>query len=206
MEQLNIVKHSFRYFGLDSCINLKIHKLSNKDTAWWDRLFGQIYLRRQEATKRLKLNLPGSRADRPIVEGVPTKGPLVETFCGFSSYEDGKMIVRLNRHLPPPIPNSKHSYLADNGLMLQEVYQASKSDDAVILHYPNAGMTNWRRRWGRLGRLKLPRLLEMDGQFLRIVKKIINIKKGNSTSIHHNDHNDLAVISVVTCIVRICSN
>ncbi|CAL1130651.1 unnamed protein product [Cladocopium goreaui] len=123
----------------------------NQDTAWWDRLFGQIYLRRQEATKRLKLNLPGSRADRPIVEGVPTKGPLVETFCGFSSYEDGKMIVRLNRHLPPPIPNSKHSYLADNGLMLQEVYQANKSDDAVILHYPNAGMTNWRRRYETSG-------------------------------------------------------
>lgn len=120
------------------------------------------------------------------MEGVPTKGPLVETFCGFSSYEDGKMIVRLNRHLPPPIPNSKHSYLADNGLMLQEVYQANKSDDAVILHYPNAGMTNWRRRWGRLGKLlKIPGLLKMDGQFLSSVKKKKHIKQGNSINILH---------------------
>ena len=80
------------------------------------------------------------------------------------------MIVRLNRHLPPPIPNSKHSYLADNGLMLQEVYQANKSDDAVILHYPNAGMTNWRTRWGRLGKLKFPGISKVDGQFFSSVK------------------------------------
>ena len=120
------------------------------------------------------------------MEGVPTKGPLVETFCGFSSYEDGKMIVRLNRHLPPPIPNSKHSYLADNGLMLQEVYQANKSDDVVILHYPNAGMTNWRRRWGRLGKLlKIPGLLKIDGQFVSSVKKKKHIKQGNSINILH---------------------
>lgn len=119
---------------------------SSEDTAWWDRVFGKIYLRRQEAAKRLELKLPGTRADRPCLDGLPTGNGLLEAFCGFSSYEDGKMVVRLNRHSPPPIPNSKHSYLSDNGSLLQEIYQASKSDDAVVLHYANAGMANWRKK------------------------------------------------------------
>ena len=56
-----------------------------KDTAWWDHIFGQIYLRRQEATKRLKLtDLPGAKAERPKVEAPSQmKGPMLETwhFC-----------------------------------------------------------------------------------------------------------------------------
>ncbi len=56
-------------------------------------------------------------------------GPFAEeTFCGFSSYEEGKLIVRLNRHSVPPLLVSKHSYLADTGAMLQEIYQANKSN------------------------------------------------------------------------------
>ena len=78
--------------------------------------------------------------------------------------------------------------------MLQEVYQANKSDDAVILHYPNAGMTNWRRRWRRLGKLlKIPGLLKMDGQFLSSVKKKKNILNKEIQSIYYTHlHNDIA--------------
>ncbi|CAJ1348075.1 unnamed protein product, partial [Effrenium voratum] len=131
-------------------------EVRSKDTGWWDRIFGKVYLCRQEATKRLKLKLPGTPPDpclRRCGSGFPLSwasvakkcaSGVVETFCGFTSYEAGKMVVRLNRHMPPPVPASKHYYLADSGAMLQEIYQAKKADDAVILHYPNAGISNWR--------------------------------------------------------------
>ena len=56
-----------------------------KDTAWWDHIFGQIYLRRQDATKRLKLtDLPGAKAERPKVEAPSQmKGPMLETWQFF---------------------------------------------------------------------------------------------------------------------------
>ena len=59
---------------------------SMEDTSWWDHIFGQIYLRRQDATKRLKLtDLPGAKAERPKVEETSQmKGPVMET-----------------RHIPP---------------------------------------------------------------------------------------------------------
>lgn len=44
-----------------------------------------------------------------------------------------------------------HSFLADNGDMLKEIYQANKNDDAVILHYPNANFSHWKSKYEKLG-------------------------------------------------------
>eukprot|EP00931_Biecheleriopsis_adriatica_P100872 TRINITY_DN76114_c0_g1_i1.p1 TRINITY_DN76114_c0_g1~~TRINITY_DN76114_c0_g1_i1.p1 ORF type:complete len:891 (-),score=194.75 TRINITY_DN76114_c0_g1_i1:176-2815(-) len=119
------------------------------DTGWWDKIFGKIYLRRQAAMKKLRLKLPGAAAVGPRLDDAerpPGTGDIVEAFCSFGSYTSGKMVVRLERSLRPPLPASKHYYLADGGGMLKEVFQANKADDAVILHYPNVSMSSWRAK------------------------------------------------------------
>lgn len=189
-----------------------------KDNAWWDRIFGKVYLRRQEAAKRLKLNLPGSRPDRPCLDDLPSNAGMLEAFCGFSSYEGGKMIVRLNRHLPPPIPSNKHCWLADNGSMLQEIYQANKSDDAVILHYPNAGMQNWRQKYetksgvSGMSGTGVPGVESLTWPSSRLPLASSTVLSGGSrrdqdlfyrTFILQNEHNELAYLAEHGLVTRV---
>ncbi|CAK9111849.1 Glycosyltransferase-like KOBITO 1 (Protein ABA INSENSITIVE 8) (Protein ELONGATION DEFECTIVE 1) [Durusdinium trenchii] len=188
------------------------------DNAWWDRIFGKVYLRRQEAAKRLKLNLPGSRPDRPCLDDLPSNAGMLEAFCGFSSYEGGKMIVRLNRHLPPPIPSNKHCWLADNGSMLQEIYQANKSDDAVILHYPNAGMQNWRQKYetksgvSGMSGTGVPGVESLTWPSSRLPLASSTVLSGGSrrdqdlfyrTFILQNEHNELAYLAEHGLVTRV---
>lgn len=122
------------------------------DIDWWDKIFGRIYLRRQAATQKLKLKLPGPQGDRPSLDGLAKpSGDVVETFVSFASYQSGKMVVRLDKHTRPPIMVSRHYYLADNGDLIKEIYQANKADDAVILHYPNVGISSWQNRYNSPG-------------------------------------------------------
>ena len=181
------------------------------ETAWRDQIMGKVYLRRQAAMKRLNLKLPGP-GTKPCLEGLgpdAQSGEVVETFCGFASYELGKMIVRLDRHLPPPLPASKHYYLADNGGLLQEIYQANKGDDAVLLHYPNAGMSNWRSRYEAQGAAPVADI--QDPPSRTAVASRVVIRHGSRrdqdqfyrTFILQNENNELAYLAEYGLVTRV---
>lgn len=181
------------------------------DTGWRDQIMGKIYLRRQAAMKRLNLKLPGPPGAKPCLEGLAAagQGDIIETFCGFNSYERGRMIVRLDRLLPPPLPASKHYYLADNGGFLQEIYQANKGDDAVILHYPNAGMSNWRSRYEAQG--ELPVADDCDPPSRTALASRAVVRHGSRrdqdqfyrTFILQNESNELAYLAEYGLVTRV---
>ncbi|CAE8600224.1 unnamed protein product [Polarella glacialis] len=195
------------------------------DTGWWHRLMGQIFLRRQAPMQRLRAALPAlgpllRRAlgasvlgpESPSLDGLEIPagtGDLVETFFSFSSHDCGKMVVRLDRHLRPPFPCSLHSYMADNGDLLKQIYQASKADDAVILHYPNASMSSWRRKYEALGDLGLR---EPDPATKRIhAASSLLVRKGArrdqdlfyKTFIMQNEYNEVAYLAEHGLVTRV---
>lgn len=91
---------------------------------WWDTLAAKIHLKRQGTARKIKLDLPTVPAGvMPSLDGMPlppgTTKP-VETFLGFAAYRCGKCVVRMDPHSKPPLPWSKHAFVADNGDMLRE--------------------------------------------------------------------------------------
>eukprot|EP00933_Yihiella_yeosuensis_P042252 TRINITY_DN3679_c1_g1_i1.p1 TRINITY_DN3679_c1_g1~~TRINITY_DN3679_c1_g1_i1.p1 ORF type:complete len:891 (+),score=177.93 TRINITY_DN3679_c1_g1_i1:58-2730(+) len=130
---------------------------ANPNIGWWHKIFGHIFVKRQALTQKMKLDLPGPQGPAPCLDEVKVPssvGSTVETFFSFTSYDCGRMVIRLERHLRPPLPCSLYSYLADNGDQLKECNQASKADDAVILHYANASFDAWKSNFGEPGDLK----------------------------------------------------
>lgn len=126
----------------------------NNDVQWFRDIMAKVHVARQQPARSMRLDLPP-----PPQGSVPSIDPqdyprgikeLRETFNHFSSYKCGRCAVRLEKRLPPPIPHGVHGFLADNGDMLKEIYQAKESNDAVVLHYPNATYSLWKAKYERL--------------------------------------------------------
>jgi len=127
----------------------------NPETEWFRKLMAKIHIRRQAPAWKLDLKLPPVGAGAmPSLDGVdvpPDTKQFVETFFSFFGYNCGKSVVRLDKHFKAPLPYGVNSFLADNGNMLKEYHQACRPGDAVLLHYPNASFSHWKRKYETLG-------------------------------------------------------
>lgn len=159
------------------------------DTDWWREIHSKIFERRQVTASRLDLE------------------PVPEAAGCFTSYSCGKMVVRLERHLRAPVPCSSYSYIADNGDLL-ECQQASSGDDAVILHYPNAGSSYWRQKHEMQGEIPkecregLPRA-KLDSSHMVLHRPRRDQDIFFKTFIMQNDHNELAYMAEHGLVVRV---
>eukprot|EP00929_Paragymnodinium_shiwhaense_P064725 TRINITY_DN32462_c0_g1_i1.p1 TRINITY_DN32462_c0_g1~~TRINITY_DN32462_c0_g1_i1.p1 ORF type:complete len:874 (-),score=186.47 TRINITY_DN32462_c0_g1_i1:37-2658(-) len=130
----------------------------NPDTAWFrDDVQGPLAHRRHAAARAMQLEELG----------------LEETAGRSAAYDEGRCIVRLDQHFPPPLPLGTRGFLADSGELLEGHYQANASDDAVILHYPNASLASWRNKYETLGALKKPVLDKCEPGDLHVASSFV---------------------------------
>lgn len=128
--------------------------------AWWNDIMAEIHVKRQPAARKLRLDLPAMPPPNlPNLEKVTLppglqQHDIQETFFSFTSYNEGRAIVRMDACLQPPLPFGLHNFLTDSGDMLKQIYQANKADDPIALHYPNTSFSRWRKKYEMLGEVR----------------------------------------------------
>uniref|UniRef100_A0A7S4PWH1 Glycosyltransferase family 92 protein n=2 Tax=Alexandrium monilatum TaxID=311494 RepID=A0A7S4PWH1_9DINO len=175
---------------------------TDPETTWREDLLAKIRAKRQACAQRLGLELhggPKAAEDRPA-----------ESFAGFVAQEDGRSIVRLDRHFDPPLPWGSYGFLAGNGDMLREVHQANRRHDPVVLHYPNAGFSNWKQKYQALGQIPhavagqrgVPRMHLASSQVV-LQKDRKDQEQFYRTFIMQNESSELAVLAEHGLLVRV---
>jgi len=164
---------------------------STPETTWREGLLAQLRQRRQPTLSRLKLELS-------------------EALAGFGGHENGRCVARLDRHFPPPLPHGAYGFLAENGDMLRECHQASRRNDVVVLHYPNAGFSHWKQKYETLGKLPPPVMRQPGVPKLHLVSSQVVLDRDRKdqehfyrTFIMQNEHNELAFLAEYGLVVRI---
>jgi len=175
---------------------------TDPETSWREELLAKVRAKRQACADRLKLELHGRLK--------PSEDRPAESFAGFTAQEGGRSIVRLDRHFDPPLPFGACSFLQENGDMIRELHQASRRNDAVVLHYPNVGFAHWKEKYQRLGDIPsavasqpgMPRMHLASSQVV-VHRDRKDQEHFYRTFIMQNDNSELAYLAEHGLVMRI---
>jgi len=185
--------------------------VASKDLSWFRKALARIHIRRQAQAQKLNLPLPEGPV-LPDVSGFELplhvkQDQMLETFFHFTSSSSGRVFLRLDPKLRPALPLGD-GYVADSGALIQDWHQANGPDEAVVLHYPNAGFAHWMRKYETLGPLPFVRDGVEYNRFhvtsSQIVPKLDkkSLELFYRTFIMQNEHNEVAYMAEYGLVQR----
>jgi hypothetical protein len=181
----------------------------NSAATWWSTLRSDVYAKRltRGAASIWRSIATKARGSSQLVADKACDEALTDIAFPFIAYDDGRSIVRLEKHLKPPLPYGPRSFLTDNGQLIKNWYQASSPGDAVVLHYPNASFSHWREKYQALGELT-PASRGTPPVHVASSEVVLSGDTGLQarffrTVMMHDDHNELAFLAEHGLVQRV---